>query len=238
MLVAPPAIMSHHSALGAGSRLDKATTAPSSSKTTSVNRRLREALSSSPDASPRSPSPTHSRARNRSRSPYRASRSPPGGWKRRRNDDLREDSYRSDSRQHTRPRDEYRRHDDRPNSGRYDARDNMARKDRGGHDNRDSYDEYGSKRRRTRSPSPPPRPRRSRSPAPRADAAGRRDVATNGSTSGNKQMVSTNGRVGDDRARISFRQGAGLSTSDNSHAFTSTRESEKTGALRSEKGVR
>lgn len=230
--------MSHRSASGAGSRQDKATTAPSSSTTTSVNRRLREALSPSPDASPRSPSPTHSRARDRSRSPYRASRSPSGAWKRRRNDDLREDSYRTDSRQHRRHYDDQRRNDDRQSSGRYDAREDTTRKDQGGHDNRDSHNEYGSKRRRTRSPSPPSRPRRSHSPAMKADNAGRRDIPTNASVNIRKQKDYTSGRLGDDKARISFRQGAGLSTSQSTQVPTSTSGQEHNGAPQPEKGVR
>lgn len=226
--------MSYSSVNKTDFRSDKATTAPSSSKTTSVNRRLREALSPSPDASPRSPSPPYSRARERSRSPYRASRSPPGGWKRRRNDDLKEDSYRTNSREHRRQYDD-RRYDDRRTFGRYDARDGVARKERDDYDDRNN--EYGSKRRRTRSPSPP-LPQRSRSPPTRSAIAGRRDSTSNRSFSSNKQNGVTEEKAGEDRARISFRQGAGLSTSEQVRETTTTTEVAKNGESKPEKGVR
>jgi len=229
--------MSHRSVLGAGSGQDKATTAPSSSKTTSVNRKLREALSPSPDASPRSPSPPYHRNRDRSRSPYRASRSPPGGWKRRRNEDSRENSYRPDARQHKRYHDEHRRHDERQGSGRFGARDDVIRKDRGGEDHRDIRDDYGSKRRRTRSPSPA-RPRRSRSPSSKPIPAAHRDIASSGSIGMNKQKVSTNEKAGDDRPRVAFHQGAGLSTSHSREDRRKTTEIAQDGIPKPEKGVR
>lgn len=88
---------------------EKATTALPSAKHTSVNRKLRDALSPSPV--PLSPSPSvTTRSRDRSRSPYRNDRSP-RGEKRRRLDDYSRGSTRSDPRH-------FRVHyEDRPSDG-------------------------------------------------------------------------------------------------------------------------
>jgi len=133
---------------------EKATTARSSNKTTSVNRSLRDALSPSPDASPRSPSPKRQRNRDRSRSPYRAQRAPNGGQKRRAQDDNRESSHRSGQRQFKvhyendrQPYDEARN-----GHGNYGGRDPGSNRDQHGTRDRDDYND--NKRRRTRSRSP------------------------------------------------------------------------------------
>jgi len=133
---------------------EKATTARSSNKTTSVNRSLRDALSPSPDASPRSPSPKRQRNRDRSRSPYRAEKAPNGSQKRRAHDDNRETSHRSGQRQfkvhYENDRQSY--DDGRNGHGSYGGRDLGSNRDQ--HSNRDRDDYNDNKRRRTRSRSP------------------------------------------------------------------------------------
>jgi len=127
-------------------RIEKATTALPSAKGTSVNRRLREQLSPSPERS-RTPSDTsRATSRDRSRSPYRASRYS-RGEKRRRDDDDYGNRHGYDT------HGPGRRYDDR--RGRYD--DDYGRDGHDGHlnyDDRRDRDHYESKRPRTRSRSP------------------------------------------------------------------------------------
>lgn len=143
------------------------------SKGTSVNRKLRAALSPSPDRS------TTDSSRDRSRSPYRLYKGP-RGEKRRRDDDYPAERYRNDNRRaqdyrddrhgryehrnrdHGRDGDRYGRYEDRQrddergNSGRHDRYDHYDRYDR--HDRYEhQYESRGNEYKKTRTRSRSPR---------------------------------------------------------------------------------
>lgn len=132
---------------------EKATTALPSAKSTSVNRKLRDALSPSP--APLSPSPSATaRSRDRSRSPYR-SEGASRGEKRRRTDDYSRGSTRADTR---RFKVHYEDASDHRNGGRRDGHNDIDRgqswNTKASYDDRDERDRYRDKRPRTRSRSP------------------------------------------------------------------------------------